>query len=232
MRSEMKKVHLYVLSVVVATALAVGVNAAQTQPQTAKPAPQTAKPAAPAAAPAAQTAAAVDPKVTTPKAEWGHNVGDDYFLANYQQLIAYWNKLAKESNRIHVVEIGKSTEGRPHLMAIITSPENYAKIDRYKSISRQLSLGEDPAGRPLTEAQAQALAKEGKSVVWIDGGLHATEVLGAQQLLETVYQLTAYQDDETKRLLNDVIILCVPANPDGMDLVSDSYMKRGSTGTP
>src|SRR6185295_17138173 len=73
---------------------------------------------------------------------------------------------------------------------------------------------------------------EGKSVVWIDGGLHATEVLGAQQLLETVYQLTAFQDEETKRLLNDVIILCVPANPDGMDLVSDSYMKRGSANPP
>ncbi len=186
-----------------------------------------------AGAPAPQSAQApADAKVTTPKAEWGHNVGDDYFLANYQQLIAYWNKLAKESNRIHVTEIGKSTEGRPQLMAIITSPENYAKIDRYKSISRQLSLGEDPTGKPLTDAQAQALAKEGKSVVWIDGGLHATEVLGAQQLLETVYQLTALQDDETKRFLNDVIVLCVPANPDGWDLVADSYMKRGSSSTP
>ena len=77
--------------------------------------------------------------ITTPKEEWGHNVGDDYFLANYQQLIAYWHKLEKESNRIHVVEIGKTAENRPQLMAIITSPENYAKLERYKSISSQLS---------------------------------------------------------------------------------------------
>src|SRR5262245_35263665 len=160
---------------------------------------QAAQQASAPARPAATQAAAGH--ITSPKEEWGHNVGDDYFLANYQQLIAYWNKLAKESNRIHISEIGKTAEGRPHLMATITSPENWAKIDRYKSISRQLSLGEDPQGRPLTDAQAQALAKEGKSVVWIDGGLHATEVLGAQQLLETVYQLVAFQDEETKRFL-------------------------------
>src|SRR5438105_250920 len=45
--------------------------------------------------------------LTTPKEQWGHNVGDDYFLADYQQLLAYWRKLEKESNRIHLVEIGK-----------------------------------------------------------------------------------------------------------------------------
>ena len=74
--------------------------------------------------------------LTTPMAEWGHNIGDDYFLANYQQLIAYWKKLEKESPRLHLVEIGKTSEGRPMLMAIITSPANYQKLERYKTISQ------------------------------------------------------------------------------------------------
>src|SRR6187549_768722 len=87
----------------------------------------------------AQSAA---PKVTSPKEEWGHNIGDDYFLANYDQLLTYWKKLEKESNRIHVVEIGKTAENRSQVMAIITSPANYAKLDRYKEISRRLSLAE------------------------------------------------------------------------------------------
>ena len=180
-----------------------------------------------APAPAQRPAAAVAGQVTTPKQEWGHNVGDDYFLADYQQLISYWHKLEKESNRINVQEIGKSSEGRPQLMAIITSPENYAKLDYYKNISAQLSHAEG-----LTDARARELAKAGKAVVWIDGGLHATEVLGAQQLLEMVYQMTARTDDETKRFLDDVILLCTAANPDGMDLVSDQYMKYGSMNTP
>ncbi len=62
--------------------------------------------------------------------------------------------------------------------------------------------------------------------MWIDGGLHATEVLGAQQLTETIYQLVSRTDEETMRFLRDVIILAVHANPDGMELVSDWYMRQ------
>jgi hypothetical protein len=178
------------------------------------------------AAPAARPAQAAG-HITSPKEAWGHNVGDDYFLANYQQLIGHWHQLEKESNRIHVVEIGKTAENRPQLMAIITSPENYANLAKYRDISRRLSLAEG-----LTDAQAHDLAKQGKAVVWIDGGLHATEVLGAQQLLEMVYQMVSRTDDETMRFLNDVIVLCTPANPDGMDLVSDAYMKNGAANPP
>ena len=184
-------------------------------------------------APFHQTAAvgAAEPQavlsaVTSPKQQWGHNVGDDYFLANYQQLVAYWKKLDQESDRMQVVEIGQTSMKQTQVMAIITAPANFAKLDRYKEISRRLSLAEG-----LTDDEARALAKEGKAVVWIDGGLHASEVLGAQQLLEFVYQMVSRTDDETTRFLNDVIILAVPANPDGMDLVSDAYMKHtGTTG--
>jgi hypothetical protein len=203
--------------IVLAAALACAALVAQTK--TAAPA-QT-KPVATA------QAHATPGKVTSPKEEWGHNVGDDYFLANYQQLIAYWRKLEKESPRVHIQEIGKTTEKRPQLMAMITSPENYKQLEHYKDISARLSHAEG-----LTDDQARALAKEGKTVVWIDGGLHATEVLGAQQLLEMVYQMASLTDEETLRFLNDVILLCVAANPDGMDLVSDQYMKYGNMSTP
>src|SRR5215472_14912790 len=102
----------------------------------------------------------------TPMAEWKHNIGDDYFLVDYKQLTAYWTKLAKVSNRLHVVDIGKTAEGRPMLMAVITSPANYAKTDRYRDIARRLALAEG-----VSDPAAHALAKEGKAVVWIDGGL-------------------------------------------------------------
>jgi hypothetical protein len=75
-------------------------------------------------------------------------------------------------------------------------------------------------------------------VVWIDGGLHANEVLGAQQLIETIYQLTSRTDEETTRILDEVIVLCTLVNPDGMELVSNWYMrepdekKRSTSGIP
>jgi len=179
------------------------------------------------------TAANAQSRGATPKEEFGHNFGDDYFLANYRQIAAYWHKLDRESDRMVVQEIGKTAEGRPHLMAIVTSPENHRNLARYREISRRLALAEG-----LTDDQARQLAKEGKAVVWIDGGLHATETLGAQQLGEMVYQMVSRNDEETLRVLNDVIILFVHANPDGNDLVADWYMRnpapeqRSLTGLP
>ncbi len=162
--------------------------------------------------------------ITTPLAQFGHNIGDDYFLANYTQMLDYWRKLDRESDRMRLVRIGTTAEGRPMVMAIITSPENQRKLPRYQDISRRLALADG-----LTDAQAHKLAAEGKAVVWIDGGLHASEVLGAQQLIETAYELVSRSDPETMRFLRDDIILLVPANPDGQELVSDWYMREPDT---
>ncbi len=165
--------------------------------------------------------AAAQGRITTPKEFFGFNIGDDYKLATYTQFVDYWKKVDAESDRMVVQEIGKSAEGRPQLMAIITSPENFRLLDRYKEIARKLAHAEG-----LTDAEARALAKEGKAVVWFDGGLHATEVLGAHQLIETSYQLISRNDEETQRFLKDLIILAVHANPDGMELVSSWYMQE------
>lgn len=159
--------------------------------------------------------------VTSPRQFFGHDIGADYVLPNYTQFSAFLHKLDAESDRIKVVDIGKTAEGRSQLMAIITSPENHRNLERYRQISYQLSRAQG-----ITDEQARQLATEGKAVVWIDGGLHATEVLGAQQLTETIYQLVSRTDPETTRILNDVIVLATHANPDGMELVSDWYMRK------
>jgi len=169
------------------------------------------------------SAASAAQGITTPKQFFGFNIGDDYQLATYDQFVEYWQKIDKESNRMQVIEIGKTEEGRPHLAAIITAPENFAKLDRYKQIAQQMHRA-----RGISEEQARALAKEGKAVVWIDGGLHATEVVGAHQLIETVYQLVSRNDDETTRILRDVIVVAVHANPDGMQMVSKCYMQSAN----
>ncbi|MDP2391376.1 MAG: M14 family metallopeptidase, partial [Acidobacteriota bacterium] len=171
------------------------------------------------AAPQAQSPAA--PRVTSPEQFFGHQIGADYVLPNYTKFTEFVKKLDTESDRMIVQSIGKTAEGRDQLMAIITSPENHRNLAKYKDIARRLAQAEG-----LTDEQARALARDGKAVVWIDGGLHATEVLGAQQLTETIYQLVSKTDEETMRFLRDVIILAVHANPDGMELVSDWYMRN------
>jgi len=123
----------------------------------------------------ARPAQAPRPHITTPKETFGFNFGDDYQLANYTQIEAYWKTLDKESDRMVLHDMGKTAEGRTQWMAIVTSPENHKKLAHYQDISRRLGFAEG-----LTDDQARALAKDGKTVVWIDGGLHASETLGAQ----------------------------------------------------
>src|SRR5438132_1033999 len=172
-------------------------------------------------------------RVTATRQALGFDGGADYPLATYTQLEAYWRTLARESPRMALREIGKTAEGRPQLMAIITAPENHKRLAHYQDIARRLTRAEG-----LSDGQAHALARDGKAVVWIDGGLHATEVLGAHQLMELVYQMVSRDDPETRRILDDVILLAVHANPDGMELVSSWYMreadslKRSTAGIP
>jgi hypothetical protein len=158
--------------------------------------------------------------VTSPAAQFGAAIGDDYFLATYTQLEAYWKTLDRESDRVQLVDIGRTEEGRTQWMAIVSAPENLSRLARYREISRRLALAEG-----LNDGEARALAAEGRAVVWIDGGLHASEVLGAQQLIELVYQLARASDAETLRFLRDVIVLAVHANPDGHELVATWYMR-------
>jgi len=164
---------------------------------------------------------AQSPHITTPKDQFGFNLGDDYQLTNYTQLTDYWKKLASESDRMKLVDIGKTAEDRAQLMAIVTSPENLKQLDHYQEISRKLTLAEG-----LSDDEAHALAREGKAVVWIDGGLHASEVECAQALTEMLFQMASRSDPETLRFLNDTIMLFVQANPDGQELVANWYMRN------
>ena len=159
--------------------------------------------------------------VTSPVEAFGSAIGDDYFLATYAQLETYWQTLAAESDRMVLEDIGRTEGGRTQWMAIVSAPENLARLDQYREIARRLAVAEG-----LDESAARALVGEGKAVVWIDGGLHADEVLGAQQLIETVYRLVSGTDADMRQVLRDVIVLAVHANPDGHALLADWYMRE------
>src|SRR6478735_2599458 len=114
----------------------------------------------------AASAAAQNKAVTTPKEHFGFDMGEDYCLANYKQFESYLRKIEKQTDRLKVVGIGKTEEGREQLMGVVTSPANHKKLERYREIARKLARAEG-----VTPEEARKLADEGKAVVWIDGGL-------------------------------------------------------------
>jgi len=165
--------------------------------------------------------------ITSPEQFLGFRVGADRKLADYQQIVAYLQKLDQESANLQLLEIGRSTQNRPIVMAVISSEQNLSRLDHYKSILKKLR---DPRSTPDTEAQK--LTKEGKVFVLITCNLHSTEIASAQMALEFSYKLvTGDSASPMQRFLDDVVLLLIPSsNPDGTQMVCDWYKKY--LGTP
>ncbi len=169
---------------------------------------------------AAQPAPANQARITDPVVVLKTAPGTDYFLANNSQVETWLKTVAAESDRMKLVSIGKTAEGREQFMAIVSAPDNIRNLEKYRKISERLALA-----KGLTDETARALAAEGKAVVWIDAGLHATEVTNVQTHVQIIHEMLTRNDPETLRLLGDDIILFVFANPDGLELVADWYMR-------
>jgi hypothetical protein len=122
---------------------------------------------------------------------------------------------------LKLVDIGLTEEGRHQYMMICSSPENIRLLEYYREISQRLARA-----KGLNDQMAMELADKGKAVVWIDGGLHASEALGFTHLIEAVWRYASGNDPETLRILRDVIILFTHDNPDGQELISSWYMRR------
>jgi hypothetical protein len=160
-----------------------------------------------------------------PREHLGFTPGDEKKLADYAQIVSYFQKLEKSSDRLLLREFGRTSTGKPMYLAIISAPENLKRLDEFRSLNRRLALG------LATAEEAKRLAAEGKAVVWIDSGLHASEVAPAQHAPELAWRMVTGEDEETRRIRRDVVLLQVPCiNPDGLDWIVEWY--RANAGTP
>jgi hypothetical protein len=164
--------------------------------------------------------------IPSPEQFFGHQMGADRKLANWDKLHEYYQLLAKASNKMRLVELGKTSEGRPYIALFISSPANLANLDRYKQINARLA---DPRG--VSEAEARKLVTDGKSVIIQSFALHSSEVAASQTAAEFVYDSLTRSDSEAQQILDNVISIVMPSiNPDGTQMIADWYMKY--VGTP
>ncbi len=177
-------------------------------------------------------------QIPSPKDALGFTPGDDRKLANWAQVVDYFKKLDAASDRMIFEEIGKTTMGAPFVYATISSPENLKNLEKYKQINAKLAdprlLGTQaspPARGDSREKAAQALIKQGKTIVLITHGIHSTEVGSTLSSMLIAHRLTSSNEPEIKKILENTIILIVPSlNPDGVDIVKNWYDK--TLGTP
>ncbi|MGI8810912.1 MAG: M14 family zinc carboxypeptidase [Pyrinomonadaceae bacterium] len=173
-------------------------------------------------------AAAAFAQVPAPKAVLGFTPGDDRKLASWAQTLEYFRKLDAASDRVVMQEIGKSTMGVPFVYATISSPENLRNLEKYKQINAKLA---DPRTFKSNGVEAKKLIVQGKTIVLITCGIHSDEVGSELSSMLIAYRLANATDAETKKILDNTIIILVPSlNPDGVDIVKKWYDK--TLGTP
>ena len=165
--------------------------------------------------------------IPQPEDVLGFTPGDDYKLAHWSNIVEYFKRLDAASDRVILKEVGKTTEGKPFVYALISSPENLRKIDYYKGINDKLA---DPRLINRSDRKAKALIKKGKTFVAITHGIHSTEVGSTLSSTLIAHRLASSNDKDIKKILNETIIVMVPSlNPDGVDIVKDWYDKTLGT---
>ena len=153
------------------------------------------------------------------------DVGADKTLADYTQIKSYFRALDAASPRVDVEVLGKTTLGDELIMAVISSEENIRNKERIRRQAKQLA---DPRG--LSEADAEAIIREGKAVVLVTCNIHSSEIASSQMAMEWAHALATAQDPETKKRLDDVVLLIIPSlNPDGQTMITDYYRKYAGT---
>jgi murein tripeptide amidase MpaA len=164
--------------------------------------------------------------VPAPSEHFGFEIGADRKLADWNELTAYFERLAETSARVAVDTLGPTTVGNPFVMLTITSPENHARLEELHEIQMKLADPRLVSG----EAELERLFDQGRAVVLITQGIHATEVGASQMSANLAYELASSDSERVQEILDNVILLQIPSlNPDGLQWVADWYMEHVGT---
>ena len=163
--------------------------------------------------------------IPSPEEHFGFQMGADGKLANWNEVVKYFELLDLRSERIKVQDLGPSTLDNPFLIAYISSAANLRNLERYRTINKQLT---DPRG--LNSAEIDRLIQQGKYISAQTYSLHSTEVGGTQCVSELAYDLITAEDNTTKMIRENTIFLMFPCfNPDGLNMVADWFYKYQDT---
>ena len=163
--------------------------------------------------------------IPSPEEFFGYAPGSDRMMTHWQELCDYYRLLASRSDRLKLVEVGKSTEGNDFILLFISERENLENLERYREISCKMA---DPRG--LSAEEIDSLAGEGRAVCMQGYGLHSNEVGGPHAAPYIVYDLITAEDGELKRILDNVIFIMSPCSePDGQILFTEWYRKWKGT---
>lgn len=167
-------------------------------------------------------------------------VGGDYYLVNYDEIRQYFKAVADASPRVKYVVMGQTTGNKDTdpfdknnnfgpqdmIMAVVSAPENIANLDKYLDYQKKLA---NP--NLMAPGEKEKILADAKTVIFISGSVHSSEIAGSQMLNKLLYKLAAQQGGDVDEILKNVIVLLCPAvNPDGVTMETIWYKKYKALG--
>ena len=135
------------------------------------------------------------------------------FQTPHGQIVRVLEKIAAAApDRVRLIENGRTWEHRSLYLAIVSAPENIARLDEIKANIARLA---DPR-QTATATEADQLAASTPLVVWLNYGIHGNESASYEAVQQVLYQLAASEEDRTLEILkNVVVVINTMHNPDG-----------------
>ncbi len=147
----------------------------------------------------------------SPAAFLGYEPGSRF--TPHHRVVAYFEHVAAQAPAVRLERYGETYEGRPLLLAIVSSPENMARLEaiRTDNLRRAGLLG------AAAEA-GSAPAADGPALVWLSYNVHGNESVSTEAAMATLYDLADPGNAQTQAWLRDAVVLIDPCiNPDGRD---------------
>ncbi len=152
-----------------------------------------------------------DPSVQSPKDYLGYDLGTEYTL--YADVVAYLRNLDDQSDRVSIHPYDKTHEGRTLEYLVITGEKNHKRLEEIRKNNLRLA---DP--RIINKRVADKIIKGNPGIYWLSYNVHGNEPSSTEAVMQVAYRLAAGRDKETKRIIDNSVVILVPCiNPDGRD---------------
>ena len=170
-------------------------------------------------------AATAQQAVPTPEEFLGYTLGERF--TPHHRIVDYFRELDRRSDLLSLETFGETYEGRPLVLATVTSPKNRPSLDAIRASVNALAEGD-----AVDAARAAEIARTTPAVVWLAFGVHGNESSSAEAAMRVAS--TLLRDEASARLLDQLVILIDPLqNPDGRDRYVEWFRRtRGRQPNP
>jgi len=141
-----------------------------------------------------------------------HKWGEQF--TPHHLLVDYFEHVAANSENVLLEEYGRTMEGRPQILAVVSSAQNMARIEQIRKdnlIRAGVIEGTASDSKPI-------------AIVWLGHSVHGNEAAGSESVLQTIYKLANSNEKETQSWLENTVVLVDPSlNPDGYSRYTNWY---------